>query len=170
MDIDLSKSIEELEGDDWGPPDFDSHVVSTCHELRKKPIKDFEIEELRFMILQNVGSEYLAPLACVDHDPIDQWAPVHDYLVYYSLCLHIGPENEEGADLFYVDIATPQAIKHFQLGKTVSDKSIILNPYSWPEVLTRVKRMINHVSGVSWQQVAEELDKSFSWEFSGYPS
>jgi len=57
------KSLENLEKDYWGEPDYESHLVKTCHRLRKKPIKDFEIEDLRIMIGQNIGLTFLIPLA-----------------------------------------------------------------------------------------------------------
>lgn len=57
------KSLENLEKDYWGKPDYESHLVKTCHQLRKKPLKDFEIEDLRIMIGQNIGLKFLIPLA-----------------------------------------------------------------------------------------------------------
>lgn len=57
------KSLENLEKDYWGKPDYESHLVKTCHQLRKKPIKDFEIEDLRIMIGQNIGLKFLVPIA-----------------------------------------------------------------------------------------------------------
>lgn len=57
------KSLENLEKEYWGEPTYDSHLVKTCHLLRKKPIKDFETEDLRIMIGQNIGLKYLIPIA-----------------------------------------------------------------------------------------------------------
>ena len=57
------KSLENLEKDYWGEPDYESHLVKTCHQLRKKPLKDFEIEDLRIMIGQNIGLKFLVPIA-----------------------------------------------------------------------------------------------------------
>ncbi|WP_010243299.1 contact-dependent growth inhibition system immunity protein [Acetivibrio cellulolyticus] len=61
--FDRNKSLEEIEGQDWGEPNFNSHLVITCHELRKKPISSFTVEDLRIMIGQNIGLDYLIPLA-----------------------------------------------------------------------------------------------------------
>src|SRR5688572_13152596 len=61
--FDKAKSIQELENKDWGEPDFDSHLVQECHRLRRVPLKDFTIENLRIMIGQSIGLEYLMPLA-----------------------------------------------------------------------------------------------------------
>ena len=61
--FDRSKSLQELEGQDWGEATFDSHLVITCQELREKAIGIFEVEDLRIMIGQGIGLNYLIPLA-----------------------------------------------------------------------------------------------------------
>lgn len=58
-----SKSLESLEKDIGGEPEYDSYLVTTCHRLRKKQLKDFDIEDLRIMIGQNIGLKFLIPLA-----------------------------------------------------------------------------------------------------------
>ena len=57
------KTLEELDGEDWGYPEFTSHLVTTCHELRKKPLSYFEVEDFRIMIGQNFCLDFLVPLA-----------------------------------------------------------------------------------------------------------
>ena len=64
--MDLNKTLEELENDYWGKPTYDSHLVQTCHNLRKKPLKDFETEDLRILIGQSFSLNYLIPLAFVE--------------------------------------------------------------------------------------------------------
>jgi hypothetical protein len=67
-----NKTLQELEGQDWGEPNFPSHLVTTCHELRRKPLHDFTVEDLRIMIGQNISLNYLIPLA-IEHlrrDPL----------------------------------------------------------------------------------------------------
>jgi len=60
----LLKSLESLEKDFWGEiPKDESYLVSTCHKLRKKQLQEFEIEDLRIMIGQNIGLKFLIPLA-----------------------------------------------------------------------------------------------------------
>ncbi len=63
MNINLDLTLTEIEKDDWGEPSYNSHLVITCHELRKKPLKDFTIEDLRIMIGQDISLDYLMPLA-----------------------------------------------------------------------------------------------------------
>ena len=61
--FDGSKSLQQLEGEDWGEPTYHTHLVKECHRLRRIPLRDFTVEDLRIMIGQNIGLEYLAPLA-----------------------------------------------------------------------------------------------------------
>ena len=57
------KSLQDLEGVDWGEPTFPSHLVTTCHRLHRTPLQDFTVEDLRIMIGQQMGLPYLVPLA-----------------------------------------------------------------------------------------------------------
>jgi hypothetical protein len=61
--FDRSKSLQQLEGKDWGEPTFDSHLVTECHRLHRIPLRDFTIEDLRITVGQDIGLEYLVPLA-----------------------------------------------------------------------------------------------------------
>ncbi|MFL0267976.1 contact-dependent growth inhibition system immunity protein [Candidatus Clostridium radicumherbarum] len=61
--FDRNKSIQELEGQNWGGPNLDSPSILTCYKLRKKAIGIFEVEDLRIMIGQKIGLDYLIPLA-----------------------------------------------------------------------------------------------------------
>jgi len=66
MQLNLSLTLDQLENTDWGEPTYSSYLVRTCHALRKKPLKDFTIEDLRIMIGQNISLEYLMPLAILE--------------------------------------------------------------------------------------------------------
>ena len=63
LEFDKAKSLQELENEDWGEPNFNSHLVEECHRLRRIPLKDFASEDLRIMIGQNIGLDYLVPIA-----------------------------------------------------------------------------------------------------------
>lgn len=57
------KTLENLEKEVWGAPPYDSHLVIRIHELRKIPLIEFSIEDLRINIGQNFSLDYLIPLA-----------------------------------------------------------------------------------------------------------
>jgi hypothetical protein len=63
MAFDRAKSLEELEDEVWGEPQYKSYLVVTCHHLRRKPLEEFIVEDLRILIGQNIGLRYLMPLA-----------------------------------------------------------------------------------------------------------
>ncbi len=66
MKVDLEQSLEQIENEYWGEATYDSHLVITCHKLRKKPLKDFTVEDLRIMIGQNISLALLVPIA-IEH-------------------------------------------------------------------------------------------------------
>ncbi|MFT3793199.1 contact-dependent growth inhibition system immunity protein [Flavobacterium sp.] len=57
------KTLESLEKKIWPADQGESHLITTCLALRKKQLKDFTTEDLRIMIRQEIGLEYLIPMA-----------------------------------------------------------------------------------------------------------
>jgi hypothetical protein len=66
-----NQSLQDLEGDNWGEPTYESHLVQTIHALRRKPLNEFTVEDLRIMLGQSVGVKHLVPLALahLERDP-----------------------------------------------------------------------------------------------------
>lgn len=56
-------SLQELENKFWPDFEYPTNLVKRCHDLRKLPLKNFDIDDIRFMIIQNEGNEYLIPMA-----------------------------------------------------------------------------------------------------------
>ncbi|CAG0974664.1 hypothetical protein PLCT2_01549 [Planctomycetaceae bacterium] len=48
---------------DYGEPTYNSFVVTNAHRLRRVPIKQFTLDDLRFMIGQGEGLPWLMPRA-----------------------------------------------------------------------------------------------------------
>ena len=61
--MDWNKTLEQLENDYWKAPTYHSYLTTTCYNLRKKPLRNFVIEDLRILIGQNISLKYLIPLA-----------------------------------------------------------------------------------------------------------
>ena len=71
-DLDAA-SLEQVEGVVWGePPAGSSRLVETVHALRRRPIAELGIEDLRVMIGQHVGLPVLVPraLQVLEADPL----------------------------------------------------------------------------------------------------
>ncbi len=63
-----NKSISELGNWKWKneiPNEGDSFVVKNYYRLHNLPIKEYTLSDLRFMIGQNEGLEYLVPIAII---------------------------------------------------------------------------------------------------------
>jgi hypothetical protein len=70
--FDRRRSLQELEQDDWGEPTYHSYLVTTVHRLRRKPLAEFTVEDLRIMIGQKISLSFLVPLAveCLEDEPL----------------------------------------------------------------------------------------------------
>jgi hypothetical protein len=66
------RTLQGIEGIEWGPPTFGSHLVKTCHALRLKPLGSFSVEDLRILIGQSESLQVLVPLALtrLQEDPL----------------------------------------------------------------------------------------------------
>ncbi|SDD43572.1 contact-dependent growth inhibition system immunity protein [Niabella drilacis] len=61
--MDTSKSLEELEGEVWKNYEFPTELVRRSYELRKIPVANLDIDDLRLLISQEIGLKYLVTLA-----------------------------------------------------------------------------------------------------------
>ena len=61
--LDRSRTLDDLDLPAWGEPDHDSYLVTTCHRLRRKPIGEFSVEDLRIVIGQGIGLPWLVAIA-----------------------------------------------------------------------------------------------------------
>ncbi|MEE1739461.1 contact-dependent growth inhibition system immunity protein [Streptomyces sp. BE147] len=58
------RSLEELERAFWPAPSVDdTRLVATAHALRRRPIGQLTVEDMRLLIGQDIGLPYLLPLA-----------------------------------------------------------------------------------------------------------
>jgi len=72
--IDRTKTLTELEGNDWGEPPYPSYLITTVYAVRKKPIGSLCNEELRVAIGQEMGLRFLLPVALdrLSEEPLSQ--------------------------------------------------------------------------------------------------
>ncbi|MFE3185982.1 contact-dependent growth inhibition system immunity protein [Streptomyces violascens] len=62
--VNRDRSLEELERDRWSSlSGGETRLMATVRELRRKPIGDLTVEDLRQLIRQGVGLAHLLPLA-----------------------------------------------------------------------------------------------------------
>jgi hypothetical protein len=66
-------SVEQIEDNAWGaPPPGATRLVESVHQLRRKPLRDLEPEDLRVLIAQHAGLDPLVPRALtrLEEDPL----------------------------------------------------------------------------------------------------
>jgi hypothetical protein len=56
---DLTRTIEELEGDRWPDPDDPTSLVRDVHRLRRVPLAELSDDDMRLLLNQSVGIEWL---------------------------------------------------------------------------------------------------------------
>ena len=105
---------------------------------------------------------------CTDHDPIEVWQPADPAHVDYWLCLRIGPDEQQGADLFYVNVLSEAAARQLDAGELAQRKKIVVRDYSWSTVVRAVDDILRQINGASWSEVAQKLSQKFDWEFENY--
>ena len=71
---------------------------------------------------------------CSDREDFETWRPSRNEEFYLGLELSIGEVGKEGADLFQVVIATPEAVQGGPERRR--SKMLIVQKYSWEEVRT----------------------------------
>ena len=101
---------------------------------------------------------------CADHDPIEAWRPEDSEPVDYWLCCHIGPSEEEGAELFYVQVLSGAAAD----AAPADGKKITVPEYSWEAVKARIEEIVQSSQAEDWPSLAKKLGEHFNWEFDGY--
>jgi hypothetical protein len=75
----LGRTLEELDGERWPEPDDEATgLVRDCHRLRTVPVGDLSIGDLRLLLGQEIGTEWLMPIALdrLNDDPLaGEWYP-----------------------------------------------------------------------------------------------
>jgi hypothetical protein len=64
------KTLENLENDYWGKPEYDSYLVKRTHEIRKLPLQELTNDDIAMMLRQKFSLDYIVPLA-IDKLKID---------------------------------------------------------------------------------------------------
>ena len=58
-----NRTLSELKDRDIAKPKESTYLLDTTYRLRGVPLREFSAEDLRVMIGQNIGLQYLVPLA-----------------------------------------------------------------------------------------------------------
>ncbi len=73
--MDKSKSLQELENDDWGEPDeAPTNMIKRCLAARRVPLGEMSAEQCRLLLGQKISPLFLVPIALefLARDPLEE--------------------------------------------------------------------------------------------------
>ena len=99
---------------------------------------------------------------------LEEFAPKTSEDVLFVLDIEIGVLGEDGADLFYVTVATKEALKSKPATPTTSKGPLVLEEYSFKILLELVGSIVAACEQSTWSQSVECLKGVFDHEYDGY--
>lgn len=120
--IDFTKTLDELEGESWGEPDFKSGLVIHAHALRKKPLCEFSNEDLRILISQAISLDFLLPLALerLAENPLESG----DLYVGDLLCSVLKVDKKYWESNIELKIELSEVLELYENAREIVDKHI----------------------------------------------
>jgi hypothetical protein len=61
--VSADNTLEQLENCQWPAPDMVGLELARCHALRKTPLQQFSVDDVRIMILHKMSLDHLVPMA-----------------------------------------------------------------------------------------------------------
>jgi hypothetical protein len=80
--------------------------------------------------------------------------------------VEIGPEDEEGADIFDFQVVTPSMLSGMLpcWGRGL----LVIDEFSWSQVESCLEKLLIHCEGSTWEDISSNLNKELHWEFENY--
>lgn len=83
--------------------------------------------------------------------------------------VNIGIKGQDASDIFSFVVITPKAMSHLEPPDYRWGRGwLIMEYFSWSAVESAIDKLCSSTTGVSWNQIAEELSKWLFWEFENY--
>lgn len=98
------------------------------------------------------------------------WFPACNEEVLISLDLNIRYlDGEEGSNMFYVTLSTPEALRKFRKGSIlVRNRTIIVSEYDYNIVREVIIEILDKCSRQNWEDSCAALQRYFLWEYEDY--
>lgn len=106
-----------------------------------------------------------------DVNDLRNWQPSSPQEIFYPLEIDLGQKGFEGANVFDVLVATPEALqKHWdeykRSNRQFPDRNLLVfGEYSWNLVHERVKKIVKSCERDTWQESVVCLNRYFRWEY-----
>ena len=102
---------------------------------------------------------------------LHSWEPTTNAEVYFLVEMEIGEAGVDGADLFQVVVATPEALRaKSKIGmNTIRDRStLVVSNYDWQEIEKSLETIVLKCESENWATSTLSLQRYFKWEYEDY--
>lgn len=99
------------------------------------------------------------------------WEPSTNAEVFLTVELEIGEAGVDGADLFQIAIATPEALraKSKAGANTIRERStLVVSSYDWQDIQKCLETIIRKCESANWPTSVLCLQRFFKWEYEDY--
>ena len=101
------------------------------------------------------------------------YTPENSNNFHITLSLEIGLLNEESSDIFDVDIInilnnTKNDILFKNKDIMFYKGFIVIEDYNYEQIIESINLYISKCTGESWDEIAKQLSKVFTWEYEDY--
>lgn len=101
------------------------------------------------------------------HDRPCFWPSDEDFFLV-QLVLSIGPEEEEGADYYRLEVCSHSFLEKFYYIPTMLTHTMVIKEYDFEKIKEKIISLISECEGENYTECAMKLSKIFAWEFEDY--
>jgi Immunity protein 8 len=123
------------------------------------------------LIKRNAGKKLvLHEISSSMTDPLEKWQPRTLEETYTAIDLSIGmSDGVEGENIFYVKIATPEALRRRARDFLISDhRVIVIDRFDFVLLRKAIEKIIDKCSRSEWDESCLALQRYFAWEYEDY--
>jgi hypothetical protein len=98
---------------------------------------------------------------------LSKWYPLSEEDVFICLDMEIAySDGEEGCNIFYVTLATPEALKKHRDGIfLVKNRTLVISEYDYDAIRQGILEILNASCRDSWSESCNVLQRYFQWEY-----
>ena len=99
------------------------------------------------------------------------WVPDSAADVYLLVELEIGERGVDGADIFSLLIATPEALRARAADGTsvlLGRGSLVVAQFDWPDIWEKIQALVASCAAETWGETCWKLQRHFCWEYESF--
>ncbi|WP_208511361.1 Imm8 family immunity protein [Variovorax paradoxus] len=103
-------------------------------------------------------------------DPLDQWRPRTLEDTYTAVDLDIAmSDGEAGSNLFYVKVATPEALRRRAKGFLIAGhRVLVIEKFDHEQLRLAIEDILEKCTRDTWEASCAALQRYFAWEYEDF--